>query len=100
MRDEAMKDARFEERRPALVSAVTGEGLELLSSLIDQRLGVSDEILNLVIPAREGRLISWLHENADILERTSDDVGDVVMRVRVATEKKDRLEAAMKKAGL
>ena len=100
MRDEAMKDARFEERRPALVSAVTGEGMELLSALIDERLGVSDEILNLVIPAREGRLISWLHENADILERSSDDAGDVVMRVRVATEKKDRLEAAMKKAGL
>jgi GTPase len=98
--EEALKDARFEERRPALVSAVTGEGLELLPSLIDKRLGVSDQILNLVIPAREGRLLSWLHDNADVLERTSDDAGDVVMRVRVATEKKDRLEAAMKKAGL
>ena len=99
-RDQALNDARFEERRPALVSAITGEGLELLSSLIDKRLGVSDEIMNLVIPAREGRLLSWLHENADVMERTSDDAGDVVMRVRVATEKKDRLEAAMKKAGL
>ncbi|MEQ1576702.1 MAG: GTPase HflX [Hyphomicrobium sp.] len=98
--EEALKAARFEERRPALVSAITGEGLELLSALIDQRLGISDEILNLVIPAREGRLISWLHENADVLERSSDAEGDVVMRVRVATEKKDRLEAAMKKAGL
>ena len=99
-RDEAMKNARFEERRPALVSAITGEGLELLSALIDQRLGVSDEILHLVIPAREGRLLSWLHENADVFERTPDEAGDVVLRVRVASEKKARLEAAMKKAGL
>ena len=90
-----------EERHPALVSAVTGEGIDALLEAIDARLGRADEVLTLTVPAREGRLIHWLHENADVME-----AADVrrqrcdVFRIRVASEKKQRLLAQLKAAGV
>ncbi len=100
-RDEARNMARFEERHPALVSAVTGEGIPALLDAIDARLGVGDETLELTVPARDGRLLAWLHDNADVLARTTDDdTGAVHLTLRIAKEKKGRLQAQLRKAGI
>ncbi|MEI9902264.1 MAG: hypothetical protein WDN31_21710 [Hyphomicrobium sp.] len=68
-REEAISAARWPERPPALVSAVTGEGIDALLAEIDARLGRGDTILDLVIPAHEGGLINWLYEEAEVLSR-------------------------------
>ncbi len=100
-REEATASARWEERHPVLVSAVSGEGLEVLLEAIDARLGKTDEVLSLTVPAIEGRLINWLHENADVMEtRANEDSGAISFRVRVASEKKQRLLGQLKKAGV
>jgi len=100
-RDEARNMARFEEHHPALVSAVTGEGIPALLDAIDARLGVGDETLELTVPARDGRLLAWLHDNADVLARTTDDdTGAVHLTLRIAKEKKGRLQAQLRKAGI
>ena len=73
-----------------LVSAVTGEGIDALLEAIDARLGAADEILDVTFPPTRGA-VNWLHENADVLERSEDDDGRITARVRVAAEKKPRL---------
>ena len=98
-RVEAENAARFAERGPVLVSAATGEGMDALLVAIDKRLGVGDEIIDLVIPAQEGRLINWLYEEAEVLERNPLETGDVHATVRVAADKRDRLLAQMRRAG-
>ena len=98
-REEAENAARWAERRPVLVSAATGEGIPELLQAVDERLGQGDEIIRLVIPAHEGRLINWLYEEAEVLERSALDTGDVRALVRVAAEKRDRLLAQMRRAG-
>ena len=100
-REEATHAARFVERRPVLVSAATGEGIPQLLAAIDGRLGVSDEVLNLVIPAHEGKLIAWLYENGDVLNRESDEeTGALKLTLRIAAEKKGRLTAQLAKANI
>ncbi len=100
-REEATHSARWEERHPALVSATSGEGMGALLDAIDARLGKSDEILDLSVPAIEGRLINWLHENTDVMETTAGDDGSMIrFRVRVASEKKQRLLGQLGKAGV
>lgn len=94
-REEALSTAQFDDQAPVCVSALTGEGIEELLAAIDERLGVDDTYLTLVLPAREGKLIAWLHENADVLERSVDDVGDTQMHVRIAAEKRGRLLAQL-----
>jgi GTP-binding protein HflX len=94
-REQAETEARFAEVPPVLVSAVTGEGLDALLAAIDRRLGHKDEIVTVVIPAREGGLVNWLYENADVLTRESTEEGDVRAQVRIAAEKKGRLMARL-----
>lgn len=100
-RETATHSARWEERHPALVSAVTGEGVDALLEAIDGRLGQGDEILTLSVPAGEGKLVNWLHENADVRHATPEEDGAAIrFEVRVASEKKQRLLGQLKRAGL
>ena len=99
-REQAASAARWAEHPPVLVSAATGEGIDSLLAEIDARLGKGDSILELVIPAHEGRLINWLYEEAEVLDREALDSGDVRAKVRVAAEKKQRLLAQAHRAGV
>ena len=99
-RAEATGAARFRASGPVLVSAITGEGVADLLDRIDARLGVADDILNLTLPAHEGRLLAWLHQNADVIEQRTEEDGAIVARVRIASEKRMRLVQQLQRAGL
>lgn len=94
------QDAVRQERSPVLVSAITGHGLDTLFAAIDARLGKADEVLDLMIASTDGGLISWLHENTDVLLREGRDDGTVSMKVRVASERKSRVIGMLRKAGI
>ncbi len=98
-REAAVSAARFADRPPALVSAATGEGIDGLLAEIDKRLGRGDAVVELVIPAHEGRLLNWLYEEAEVLAREALDNGETRARVRVAAEKKERLLVRARRAG-
>jgi len=97
---EAEAAARFRTPPAVPMSAVTGDGVARLLDTIDERLGVADEIVMLTLPAHEGRLLAWLHENADVLSQETDDTGATLARVRIASEKKMRLRHQLERAGL
>jgi GTP-binding protein HflX len=98
-REEATNMSRFQERRPALVSAITGDGIPELLDAIDTRLGASDAILDIEIPAQDGRLRAWVHENTDVLTRTTDEeTGALRLTLRTTPENKARLEAQLRKS--
>ena len=73
-------------RRPntRLVSALTGNGLQALLALIDERLAEGDEILDLDLAHNQGDILSWLHQQGRILEREDGEEG---VRVKVALPK-------------
>lgn len=93
-------NAQRDERRPVLVSAQTGAGLDALYAAIDARLGAADAVLEITIPGHEGQLIAWMYENAEIMTRASTDEGALQLRIRVASEKKDRVIAKLRSAGV
>jgi GTPase len=71
-----------------LVSAVTGEGIDELLAAIETRLAASRTTLNLSIDASDGAGISWLHRNAEVLNKELHD-GRFDMTVRVDETKRD-----------
>jgi GTP-binding protein HflX len=87
-------------RRAVLLSARTGEGVEALLEAIDRRLGADDEVLSVCIPAGQGRLLSWLHANAEVLEEAAEETGAVTARVRIAPSSRGKLAGQLKRAGL
>lgn len=99
-RFELQHEARRDESRPIMVSAATGEGLDALFQAIDARLGAADEVLDIVVPGHEGALIAWLYESTDVMNRETREDGALHMCVRVASEKKDRVLAKLRKAGI
>ena len=87
-------------RTAVLVSALTGEGIEALRAALDAELGRNDEIFDLMIPAGEGRLLSWLHDNAEVLEQKTEGSGAVLARIRIEPAAKGKLAGQLKRAGL
>lgn len=100
-RAEAERAIARGERRPVLASALTGEGIDRLLEAVDGRLGSGDEILTVEIPARAGRLLSWLHAHAEVLgEQASDETGAVTARVRIDPANRGKFAGELKRAGL
>jgi GTP-binding protein HflX len=99
-RAELQHEALRNERPPILVSAATGEGIVPLLDAIDSQLSVADEILDVIIPGSQGALLNWLHETCDVLAREARKDGSVELRLRIPSEKKERVVGRLRKAGL
>jgi len=100
-REEFERAIARSERRPVLVSAQTGEGLDALLAAIDARLGLRDEILTVEIPAHASRLLSWLHAHAEVLmEEACAETGAVTARFRIDEAARGKLAGQLKRAGL
>jgi GTP-binding protein HflX len=80
--------ARRPPERPCLlVSAETGEGIEKLLRAVEERLAKARTTLDLSIDAADGAGISWLHRNAEVLNKQLHD-GRFDMTVRVDETKR------------
>ena len=95
-REEAGYAARRNASPPALVSAVTGEGVAELLAAIDARLSVADVIVDVVVRPEDGRLLAWLYENAEVVAREADEEGSAHLKVRVPADKRHRLDQQLK----
>jgi GTPase len=71
------------ERPPALVSAITGEGVDPLVGLIEDRLGATRIVLELDLDPIDGAGASWLYRNAEVLAKGMREDGRLGMTVRV-----------------
>jgi len=66
-----------------LVSAVTGEGLERLKTLIEQELAGARASYEITIDGADGAGMSWLYRNAEVLGKAVAEDGRVTLTVRV-----------------
>jgi GTPase len=70
-------------RRPVLVSALSGEGLDTLTAEIEARIAATRIVLDLELDAGDGAGISWLHRHAEVLEKDFSADGRLAVTVRV-----------------
>jgi len=70
-------------RRPVLVSALSGEGLDALTAEIEARIAATRIVLDLELDAGDGAGISWLHRHAEVLEKDFRADGRLAVTVRV-----------------
>jgi GTP-binding protein HflX len=74
-------------RRPALVSAISGEGLDELLARIETMLAATRVTLSLDLAAEDGQGLAWLHAHAEVLSRETHGDGGSHLVVRVAPER-------------
>jgi GTP-binding protein HflX len=90
-RERLLNAAERSERRPVLVSALTGEGMDQLLAGIEARIAQGRPTFEVTVDPSDGQGLNWLYEQAEVLERRADDQGNPVLRVRIAPEKEPRL---------
>jgi GTP-binding protein HflX len=79
-----------EERRPILISALTGEGVPELLTTIEQHLALGRLTYEVDVEPEDGQGLAWLHENTEILRRETKDDGHSILRVRLVSGKEPR----------
>jgi GTP-binding protein HflX len=79
-------------RRPELVSAVTGAGLEALLTRIETVLAANRVTLEVNLAPEDGQGLAWLHAHAEVLERRTRKDGGVRLSVRVAPERLEEVQ--------
>ncbi len=74
--------ARRSGHRPALVSALTGEGLDQLMSLIEARLEERHLMLKLLLDPADGAGLSWLYRHSEVLSKDMNGNGQLAVTVK------------------
>ena len=79
------------DRRPVVISAVTGEGLPELLERIEARLATERTQIALTVDPGDGKGLAWLYKNAEVLGRRDQTDGSVFAEVQVAPERAEKL---------
>ncbi len=75
-------------KRPVLVSALTGEGIAVLSAAIEAELAAERVLVELRLDAADGAGLSWLYRHTEVIHKAMDDkTGRIAMTVRANAEK-------------
>jgi GTP-binding protein HflX len=92
-RDRIRNLAERQARRPVLVSALSGEGLDRLIAEIETRLAASRVTLDLVLDVADGAGVSWLHRHTEVMTKTLRDDGGLAMTVRADPANAEKVRA-------
>ena len=79
------------------VSALTGEGCEELLRKLDDVLAAGSAVIDVNIPSSDGKTISWLHRNGEVLSCLPGEEF-LKMSVRLDAAAQSRLTALLKNA--
>ena len=87
-------------RNPAcvLISAMTGEGLDRLLQLIEERLGGEDHIYEVFLDPGDGEGLAWLHERGEVMARQGFPDGRQCLTVRLSGDLAGQAQARFGKA--
>jgi GTP-binding protein HflX len=77
---------------PFAVSAVTGEGVDVLLAEIESRLSGALEEITVVLPPQRMNLIDWLYRHSDVLARKDRDDGSAELTLRVTRAMRAELD--------
>jgi GTPase len=78
---------RFSPGNPVMVSALTGQGLDDLRAAIESRLASSRIVFDIALDPANGAGLHWLHENTEVMRKSTTADGALHVRVRVTPER-------------
>jgi GTP-binding protein HflX len=85
----AALSARVSGQGEVAVSALTGEGMDALLALIEERISGALVTRDFTIPAARFSDVAWLYENAVVRDRQDRDDGNVAVTVQMTRDTAD-----------
>ncbi len=86
-------ERRAPDERPVPVSALTGEGIDILAHAIELRLAAGRIMIELDLDAADGAGVSWLHRHTEVIHKSFAPNGRIAMTVRAAPDKAGAVRA-------
>ena len=80
---------------PLSISAITGEGLSALSTLIEDRVAGSLTHFNITIGPDELNLVDWLYRHGDVTERADNEDGSVSLVLHAPLNVRNEIEGRL-----
>jgi GTP-binding protein HflX len=80
---------------PIAISAVTGEGIEVLLVAIENRIAGGVEVISVTLAPDQLAQTDWLYRNAEVLERKDNDDGSVRITLRMTAAIRGEIEARL-----
>jgi GTP-binding protein HflX len=91
---ENLAERRPASERPVLVSAMTGEGIEALDRVIEERVAAGRVLIELELDVADGAGVSWLHRHTEVIRKVvNEDNGHIAMTVRADAAKANAVRA-------
>ena len=90
-RETLLGDARYSDEAVP-VSALSGEGVELLKRRVAARLLQGSRIHRVRLPAEDGRAVAWLHQHGEVIDQRNEDA-TVTLEVRLSPIEWSRFQA-------
>jgi GTPase len=82
---------------PVPISAVTGEGLHALTTLIEEKVAGEVVTIDVVLGPDQHGLTRWLYENGDVVGRKDREDGMVALSIRTTMGMADEIRARLLK---
>ncbi|MEZ5781349.1 MAG: GTPase HflX [Rhizobiaceae bacterium] len=86
-----------EGRAPIAISAISGEGIEALIGLIEERVEGELETLEVTVRPDQLSSVDWLYRNGDVIARSDNDDGSVTLSVRATSATRSVIEDRLTK---
>jgi GTP-binding protein HflX len=94
MRNQAKRMA--ENERPALVSALTGEGIDVLLKMAAGKVALGRAIISITLDPADGAALSWLHRHGAVLSKKLSAGNQLEVEVRMSPEKAEEFRRRKK----
>jgi GTP-binding protein HflX len=89
-RDSLAQEGGAKGAAPLAVSALTGEGIDRLLAVVDDRLARARSLVELTLDSADGQGLHWLYERGEIMSRR-DDANGIHLTIRVGPDQVERL---------
>jgi GTPase len=84
---DVLRNQAARNRAAVPISAVTGEGLDALVRLLDERITAGREVVDVTVESSDGAAIAWLYRHGEVLAR---DDADGATRLKVSLDPANR----------
>ena len=98
--DEANRERLLgaKERPPVAISAISGEGVDRLAAIVEERIAGSLETARVRLGAHQAGEIDWLYRNGAVIARKDRDDGGVDLTVRATAAVRKEIAARFGRA--
>ena len=91
--DEKKQDIILKQRpQTVALSAISGEGCDKLLKLIEDKLSIDYEIVDIDLSVADGKKMAWLHSNSEVISCNADE-DNIHFKVKISKENLAKFEA-------